>query len=121
MRILVVEDTEELAKLLVRGLQASSFSADLAGSAEEAEAALKAVRYAAIVLDLGLPDRDGTTVLKGMRARKDATPVLVLTARSGVHDRVAGLQAGADDYLVKPLAVAELAGRVTPPFGPTGG
>jgi two-component system response regulator TctD len=112
MRILVIEDNDELAKLLVRGLQAASFSADLAGTAEEAEAALKAVRYAAIVLDLGLPDRDGTTVLKGMRARKDATPVLVLTARSGVHDRVAGLQAGADDYLVKPFAFEELAARL---------
>jgi two-component system response regulator TctD len=112
MRILVVEDNEELAKLLVRGLQAAAFSTDLALNAEEAEGALKTVRYAAVVLDLGLPDRDGVSVLKEMRSRKDTTPVLVLTARSGVHDRVAGLQAGADDYLVKPFAFEELVARM---------
>jgi DNA-binding response OmpR family regulator len=112
MRILVVEDNDELAKLLVRGLEAAAFSADLASTAADAEAALKTVRYAAIVLDLGLPDRDGVSVLKDLRGRKDATPVLVLTARSGVHDRVAGLKAGADDYLVKPFAFEELIARL---------
>jgi len=112
MRLLVVEDNTELRRLLTKGLQAESFDVDFAATAEQALEALTCTRYAAVVLDLGLPDRDGGSVLREMRARKDSTPVLVLTARSGVEDRVAGLQIGADDYLVKPFSMRELVARV---------
>ena len=112
MRLLVVEDNEELAGLLTRGLAAAGFTADVVGRAGDARGALTSTRYAAIVLDLGLPDGDGLEVLRELRARQDASPVLVLTARSGVHDRVTGLRAGADDYLVKPFALEELVARL---------
>ena len=112
MRLLVVEDNEELAGLLRRGLEAEGFAVDQAETAEDASDALKDARYAAVVLDLGLPDRDGATVLREMRGRKDGTPVLVLTARGGLHERIAGLQSGADDYLVKPFAFEELVARL---------
>ncbi len=112
MRLLVVEDNEELAGLLRRGLEAEGFAVDNAETAEDASDALKDARYAAVVLDLGLPDRDGAHVLKDMRGRKDGTPVLVLTARGGLHERIAGLQSGADDYLVKPFAFEELVARL---------
>ena len=112
MRLLVVEDNEELAELLRRGLEAEGFDVDQASTAEDASGALRDARYAAVVLDLGLPDRDGSTVLRDMRGRRDSTPVLVLTARGGLHERVAGLQAGADDYLVKPFAQEELVARL---------
>src|SRR5689334_11848615 len=112
MRLLVVEDNIEFGALLTRGLEAEAFAVDRALSAEEASEALASTRYAAVVLDLGLPDRDGSSVLREMRARRDSTPVLVLTARGGVRDRVAGLQVGADDYLVKPFAFEELVARL---------
>jgi two-component system response regulator TctD len=112
MRLLVVEDNAELGELLTRGLEAEGFAVDQAETAEEAADALRDMRYAAVVLDLGLPDRDGTMVLREMRGRRDSTPVLVLTARGGVHDRIAGLQSGADDYLVKPFAFDELVARL---------
>ena len=112
MRLLVVEDNDELAGLLQRGLEAEGFAVDHAPTAEDASDALKDARYAAVILDLGLPDRDGGSVLKEMRGRKDGTPVLVLTARGGLHERVAGLQNGADDYLGKPFAFEELVARL---------
>jgi two-component system response regulator TctD len=112
MRLLVVEDNSELARLLRDGLEAQSFDVDLASTAALALEAMSCTRYAAVVLDLGLPDRDGAAVLREMRARKDSTPVLVLTARSGVQDRVAGLKSGADDYLVKPFDFEELVARL---------
>ncbi|HEY5412653.1 MAG TPA: response regulator transcription factor [Caulobacteraceae bacterium] len=112
MRLLVVEDNEELAELLMRGFEAESFDVDHAETAEDASEALRDTRYAAVVLDLGLPDRDGSAVLREMRGRKDGTPVLVLTARGGLHERIAGLQNGADDYLVKPFAFEELVARL---------
>src|SRR6187431_2270687 len=102
MRILLVEDNDELVSLLVKGLERSGFSADSVGNAADASHALAAVRYAAVVLDLGLPDDDGLAWLRRVRGRGDSTPVLVLTARAGVGDRVTGLRAGADDYLAKP-------------------
>jgi DNA-binding response OmpR family regulator len=110
--MLVVEDNEELAALLEKGLAAAGFAADLAGRAEDARQMLEANRYCAMVLDLGLPDDDGLTVLRDLRQRGDNIPVLVLTARGGVHDRVTGLGAGADDYLVKPFAFEELVARL---------
>jgi DNA-binding response OmpR family regulator len=112
MRLLVIEDNEELAGLLRDGLQAAGFAVDLVSSAGDAREVLAGTRYAAVVLDLGLPDEDGLAVLRELRAREDATPVLVLTARGGVRDRVTGLQSGADDYLVKPFALEELVARL---------
>jgi len=112
MRLLVVEDNEQLAQLLSKGLRAAGYEADLLTTAGEARAALTTARYAALILDLGLPDEDGLTVLREIRHRKDPIPVLVLTARGGVHDRVGGLREGADDYLVKPFAFEELVARI---------
>ena len=112
MRLLVVEDNEDLAELLVNGLGAVGFAADLVATAGDARAALMTTRYSAVVLDLGLPDGDGLAVLLELRDRNDSIPVLVLTARGGVHDRVTGLRSGADDYLVKPFAFEELVARV---------
>jgi DNA-binding response OmpR family regulator len=112
MRLLVVEDNEALAELLTKGFNTAGFATDVVTSARDAREGLAMTRYAAIVLDLGLPDEDGLAVLRDLRARQDATPVLVLTARGGVNDRVAGLRGGADDYLVKPFAFEELVARV---------
>jgi two-component system response regulator TctD len=112
MRILIVEDNEELAGLIAEGLKAGNHEADRMTTAADAGHALSTTRYAAIILDLGLPDADGLAVLREIRNRKDAIPVLVLTARAGVHDRVAGLRAGADDYLIKPFAFEELLARL---------
>jgi DNA-binding response OmpR family regulator len=112
MRLLVVEDNVELGELLCSGLEAEAFATDYASTAEEAANALRDTHYAAIVLDLGLPDRDGTLLLRELRQRRDNTPVLVLTARTDVEDRVKGLQIGADDYLIKPFALEELIARL---------
>ena len=112
MRLLLVEDNKELATLVCKGLDAAGFASDVVATAADARAVLATTRYAAVVLDLGLPDEDGLAVLGGLRARADATPVLVLTARGGVRDRVLGLRGGADDYLVKPFAMEELVARL---------
>jgi two-component system response regulator TctD len=112
MRFLVIEDNEELAELLAKGLQAAGYDTDVLTTAAEARAALSTTRYAAAVLDLGLPDGDGLSVLREIRHRKDPLPVVVLTARAGVNDRVAGLRSGADDYIVKPFAFEELVARL---------
>jgi two-component system response regulator TctD len=112
MRILVVEDHEELAGLIAKGLKAAGHVTDRVATAADARHVLAGSRYAVIILDLGLPDADGLAVLHDIRNRKNAIPVLALTARAGVHDRVAGLRAGADDYLIKPFAFAELLARL---------
>lgn len=112
MRLLLVEDNDDLAQLLVQGLEKAGFDVDRAGDAVHAGLAVETVRYAAVVLDRGLPEGDGLDVVRRMRARRDSTPVLVLTARGGVEDRVVGLQAGADDYLLKPFALEELTERL---------
>ena len=112
MRLLVVEDNEELSQLLVKGLKAARFDADCAATAGDARAALKTTLYAAMVLDLGLPDDDGLSILQEVRSRKDPIPVLILTARSSAQDRVKGLRGGADDYLIKPFAFEELVARL---------
>src|SRR5437868_2274819 len=85
MRILVAEDNEELAQLLCEGLQAAGYDADRLSSASETRSALSTVRYAAMVLDLGLPDGDGLTLVRELRARRDPLPILVLTARGGLN------------------------------------
>lgn len=112
MRLLLIEDEVSLLDLVQRSLVRAGFAVDVAGTAEQARDALAASRYDVIILDLGLPDDDGLTVLKELRTRRDSTPVLILTARDGVEDRVAGLNSGADDYLLKPFAVDELIARL---------
>ncbi|HWL05150.1 MAG TPA: response regulator transcription factor [Xanthobacteraceae bacterium] len=112
MRLLIVEDNNELAQLLAGGLKTAGYDSDIVGRADEAKAALVSTHYAVVILDLGLPDDDGLTVLQDLRQRRNPVPVLVLTARGGVRDRVEGLRTGADDYLVKPFALDELVARV---------
>ena len=112
MRVLVVEDNEELAQLLAQRLETAGYETDVLTTAAEAQAAVTTTRYAAMVLDLGLPDDDGLSVLREIRQHEDPLPVLVLTARGGLQDRVSGLRSGADDYLVKPFAFEELLARL---------
>ena len=112
MRLLLVEDNKRLAETTKEGLEKESFTVDWFDTVGESEAAIETVAYDAIVLDLGLPDGDGMDILKQLRARKSSTPVLILTARDGVEDRVKGLDGGADDYLLKPFAMSELVARI---------
>ena len=112
MRLLIVEDNIELARLVAGGLAAAGYETDIVSSADEARDAVRSVSYAAMILDLGLPDGDGLSVLLELRRRMDPLPVLVLTARSGLQDRVNGLRSGADDYLAKPFALEELVARL---------
>src|SRR5580692_3334362 len=105
MRLLVVEDNALLSELLAKGLRTAGYEVDLLTTAAEARTVLMTTTYAAVILDLGLPDGDGLAVLRELRHRKDSTPVLVLTARGGLQDRVSGLRSGADDYMVKPFAL----------------
>src|SRR5262249_32545487 len=92
--------------------QAAGYDVDRLASVNDAQVALRTTRYATLILDLGLPDGDGLALLRELRGRKDPIPVLILTARGGVHDRVSGLRSGADDYLVKPFAFEELVARL---------
>jgi two-component system, OmpR family, response regulator len=112
MRILVVEDETRLATLLRKGLTEEGHGVDLAGSGEEALDRVAVTDYDAIVLDIMLPGIDGFAVCQRLRQDRVHTPILLLTARDAISDRVAGLDAGADDYLVKPFAYAELAARL---------
>lgn len=112
MRLLLVEDNKRLAETTKEGLEKESFAVDWFDTVGESEAAIHTVSYDAIVLDLGLPDGDGMDILKQLRGAKSSTPVLILTARDGVEDRVKGLDGGADDYLLKPFAMAELVARI---------
>jgi two-component system OmpR family response regulator len=112
MRVLIVEDDLDISQMLTRGLTEEGFAVDVAR--DGAEGAHKAAQpvYDVIVLDLMLPQIDGLAVLRGLRGRGQTTPVLVLTARDAIADRIRGLDAGADDYLVKPFAFGELLARV---------
>ncbi len=112
MRLLLIEDNAELARLLTGGLSSHGFETDVFSTAADARLALSGVRYSALVLDLGLPDEDGMAILRELRRRQDPMPVLILTARGSVDDRVNGLRSGADDYLVKPFALEELVARL---------
>jgi DNA-binding response OmpR family regulator len=112
MRILLVEDDPLLGDGLAAGLRLDGYGVDWARDGEAARLALLAEDYAACVLDLGLPRRDGLAVLTELRARGGRTPVLILTARDTTADKVAGLDAGADDYLLKPFDLAELQARL---------
>lgn len=112
MRVLVVEDSEELAQLLATGLKSAGFDVDVLGNLGEAQAVLATAHYAALILDLGLPDGDGLSLVHQLRRRQDPIPLLILTARGGIHDKITGLRSGADDYLVKPFAFEELVARL---------
>lgn len=112
MRILLVEDDRLLGDGIVAGLKQRGFALDWSQDGAAADAALRTEEYAAVVLDLGLPKLSGLEVLRRLRARGNATPVLILTARDAVEDRVKGLDSGADDYLLKPFDLDELAARL---------
>src|SRR5512136_2184390 len=112
VRVLVVEDETKLGNLLSRGLREEGYSADLAERGEEALWMAKAVEYDAILLDVMLPGLDGFDVCRRLRADGVWSPVLMLTARDAVDDRVTGLDAGADDYLAKPFSFEELLARL---------
>lgn len=112
MRLLLVEDDAPLARALVANLRLSGYAVDHFDTAAHARSAVAVAGYDAVVLDLNLPDQDGLDLLKGWRAAGMALPVLILSARDEVEDRVAGLDVGADDYLTKPFDVAELEARL---------
>jgi two-component system response regulator MprA len=111
-RLLVVDDDPALARTLRRALGIEGYEVECAGDGAEALQRLSADRFDAVVLDVSMPRLDGLAVCRNMRARRDRTPVLMLTARDAVDDRVAGLDAGADDYLIKPFSLDELNARV---------
>jgi DNA-binding response OmpR family regulator len=112
MRVLVVEDEQKVANALREGLEGERYDVVVERTGEGAFFRLNTEEFDAILLDLGLPGRDGLQILEAVRERGLKTPVLVLTARDSVQDRVAGLDSGADDYLVKPFAFAELLARI---------
>ncbi|MDA0306109.1 MAG: response regulator transcription factor [Proteobacteria bacterium] len=112
MRLLFIEDHDRFAKFVKDGLEKEGFTVDDVATASAGQAALSTVKYDAIILDLGLPDADGLSVLHSLREEGDETPVLILTARDGIDDRVKGLNSGGDDYLLKPFAMEELVARI---------
>src|SRR6267378_2035746 len=111
MRLLVVEDETRIAELVKTALARVGFAVDVVSLCADARAALAVTSYDATIIDLGLPDGDGLNLLRELRTQGNQTPVLVLTARDTVEDRVNGLDRGADDYLVKPFAMTELIAR----------
>ena len=112
MRVLVVEDEKKTASFIRKALQAEGFAVDVCHNGDDAWAAARATSFDAIVLDIMLPGRDGLSLLRQLRERQNATPVLLLSARGEVNERVEGLNAGADDYLPKPFVIAELIARI---------
>jgi DNA-binding response OmpR family regulator len=111
-RILLIEDHDRLAKLMSKGLLAAGIAVDVIDRIDGAWAAIQQIPYQALVLDRGLPDGDGLVLLQKLRNAGLGLPCLVLTARDALHDRIAGLEAGADDYLPKPFAMDEMVARV---------
>ncbi|MCV6576627.1 MAG: response regulator transcription factor [Cohaesibacter sp.] len=112
MRILIVEDNEALSQGLSKILLTNGYAVDCVKSGDEADAVLAAQSYDLALLDLNLPNMDGFEILQNMRSRRNDTPVLVLTARDGLDDRIRGLDLGADDYLTKPFEIPELEARI---------
>src|ERR1700737_4454214 len=112
MRILVVEDDPELAASIAQGLEEAGMAVDTVGDGNAGLAAAMTVAYDVVVLDVMLPERDGFQVSAALRNRRVQTPILILTGRNSIDDRVTGLEAGADDYLAKPFAFRELIARV---------
>jgi DNA-binding response OmpR family regulator len=111
MRLILIEDNHRLAESIRLGLEAEGFAVDRFDTLASARSALEGIPYNLIVLDLGMPDGDGVALIASLRRSKVTTPILIITARDGIGDRVRGLDSGADDYLVKPFAQAELAAR----------
>jgi two-component system, OmpR family, response regulator QseB len=112
LRLLLVEDDSMLGDALQRMLQQESFAVDWSRDGEDAELALGTLSYDLILLDLGLPGKNGLDILRDLRKKKVSTPVIILTARDAVRDRIAGLDNGADDYLIKPFDPDELVARI---------
>jgi DNA-binding response OmpR family regulator len=112
MRILVIEDDRKVANFISSGLEQEGYAVDVLHEGTAAGAQALACDYDAVVLDLMLPGRSGFQVLRDIRARKAALPILILTAKDSLEERVAGLDSGADDYMVKPFALAELSARL---------
>src|SRR5471030_277065 len=112
MRVLVVEDEPKMASLIARGLREEGHAADVAGAGEDAIRMVQAAPYDAVVLDVMLPGIDGFATVRRFRDREVWVPVLMLTARDAIGDRVGGLDSGADDYLTKPFSFAELLARL---------
>jgi len=112
MRLLLVEDDEILGDGLVEGLKMEGYAVDWLTNGKLADEALKTNSYELVVLDLNLPDMEGLDILKALRARKDETPVMVLTAKDTVPDRVIGLDSGADDFVIKPFELDEVCARL---------
>ncbi|WP_292979514.1 response regulator [Nitrosomonas sp.] len=112
MRILVVEDDSLVASGIKQGLANAGYAVDVAKSAENAESHLQGENFDLAVVDIGLPDTDGLTLVQRLRARKMRLPVLVLTARGSMEDTIAGLDVGADDYMTKPFRLPELIARI---------
>lgn len=112
MRLLLVEDDTMIGESLLDLLRAENYAVDWVKNGEMADTALRTQSYDLVLLDLGLPRRDGMEVLRGMRARKERTPVLIATARDSVQQRIEGLDAGADDYVLKPYDLDELLARI---------
>lgn len=112
MKLLIVEDDELLQRGIAMAMTNAGYACDCSGTAAEAQSLLQSSQYSMVILDLGLPDQDGAVLLRQWRRQHVTLPVLILTARDALEDRVDGLDAGADDYLIKPFALAELLARV---------
>jgi DNA-binding response OmpR family regulator len=112
MRVLIVEDNTTYARLVAERLAKSGVDSDIASTAAEAHRATSKLEYSAIILDLGLPDRDGMEFLRELRSQGKTTPLMIVTARSRLADRLAGLRDGADDFLSKPFSMDELLARL---------
>lgn len=112
MRLLIVEDNVDFSSLVAANLTRAGFEADQVNTAAAARKAVRSIDYAAVLLDLGLPDDEGIDLLRDLKASTPAPPIIVTTARDSLDDRVVGLQSGADDYLVKPFAMDELVARL---------
>lgn len=112
MRILVVEDEKDLNKIISKKLSLDGYSVDSCFDGEEAEAFLFAAEYDAVILDIMMPKKDGLTLLRELREKKNNVPVLLLTAKDSISDRVTGLDSGANDYLIKPFSFDELSARI---------
>ncbi|WP_425755810.1 response regulator transcription factor [Ihubacter sp. rT4E-8] len=112
MKLLIVEDKKSICQTVAKHLKDEGYTVDACGNGEDALAYIDGTEYDAIILDIMLPGIDGITVLKTIRSRKQKTPVLLLTAKTSVEDRVNGLDSGADDYLTKPFSLEELSARI---------
>ncbi|MCK8463138.1 response regulator transcription factor [Aliiroseovarius sp. S1339] len=113
MRLLVIEDEQGLADAVADHLREASHAVDIAGTLDDAQAAVRATQYDLILLDLHLPDGDGLSLVRDLRNRSANTPVLIATARDRIMERIEGLEAGADDYLVKPYDLDEMLARIS--------